>query len=113
MYNRNNVYIQNNKRIGIEWYQFTYRGKKSVVMREEHTEGPSLTNSIEGAIARILYIMKEPVAIYQDCGDEGIFAVHYHLDTPMPRWEDMKVVKVSWHYFSKDLTSLELLYAAR
>lgn len=114
MYNRNNVYIQNNKRVGIEWYQFTYRGKKSVVMREEHTEGPSLTNSIENAIARILYIMKEPVAIYQDCGDEGIFKVDYSIrirfgDQFRPD-ETLEVGQVSWHYFSKDLSSLRLLY---
>lgn len=113
MYNRNNVYIHNGKRVQIEWFQFKHKGRKSVVIREERTEGPSLTNSIEGAISRILYIMKEDVTIYQDCGDEGVFHVEYDggigLDA---EGNDFYVVEsVNWHYFSKDLTSLELLYA--
>lgn len=113
MYNRTNVYIVNGKRIHIDWFQFKHKGHKSVVLKEAATEGPSLTNTIEEAIARILYIMKEPVTIYQDCGEEGIFKIDYSIkidDTFRPD-ETMEIGRVSWHHFSKDLTSLELLYA--
>lgn len=113
MYNRNNMYIHNGQRVGLKWFQFTHKGQKSVVMREDHTEGPSLTNTIESAIERIIYILKEPVTVYQDCGDEGIFQITYSIrfgDQFRPD-ETLEVGQVSWHYFSKDLTSLELLYA--
>lgn len=112
MYNRANVYLHNNKRVQITWFQFKHKGHKSVVIKEAHTEGPSLTNSIENAIERIIYIMKEPVTIYQDCGDEGIFKVDYSIrfgDQFRPD-ETLEVGQVSWHHFSKDLTSLRLLY---
>lgn len=113
MYNRENVYLHHGKRVSFDWFQFTYKGQKSVVLKERYTEGPSLTNSMEGAIQYILWIMKVPVVIYQDCDDEGVFRVDY---TVIGRFyqdgrEGVEVGKLSWHRFSKDLTALELLYA--
>ena len=112
MYNRENVYFHNNKGIKVAWFQFTYKGYKSIVLSEIHTEGPSLTNSIESAISYMLYIMQVPVVIYQDCGDEGLFRVDYAITGEYfdGDRECKRVANISWHYFSKDLTSLELLY---
>lgn len=110
-YNRSNVYIHNKYRISIDWFQFKIKGQTAVVMREGYTEGPSVTNTIEGAIERLLYIFQTDVIIFQDCDEEGIFKINYKATAKTTYDREYEIYGVNWQYFCKDISSLELLYA--
>lgn len=113
MYNRTNAYVYSGNKVTFDWFQFTYKGQKSVVVKELYTEGISLTNSIEGAIALLIRIFNFPIIIYQDCGKEGIFKIEYDYNGSMKDTvpDEYLFLNLSWHKFSDSLETMELLYA--
>lgn len=113
-YGRTNAYNVNNDFVEFNWVQFKLNGTIAVVIREGLINGISLTNSIEYAIARLVDLFKEPILIFQDCGEEGVFQVYYTVNIgPLDAIDfgrQTEIVNPKWEYFSKDLTGIELLY---
>lgn len=90
--------------------------ENAILLNEVSTTGMSLTNCIEAAIEKVVQKLGEEVEIYQDCGDEGIFRVHYkssHQGGLQPAafgYGSYTITDVAWEFFSKDLSTFEVLY---
>lgn len=119
-YGRHIGYIVKGQQIYVEWYQTRISDTRSIVMREDYTDGISLTNSIETAIAYLCRIFEKDfvenknVRIFHDCGLEGVFEVTYTVDFQnFIRYDDYlmpEVYNVKWNKFANNLDTFNILY---